>query len=238
MPTSLRRHTSIPANRYTGTTMPLRDLTGQRFERLAILEYAGSRRGGGAIWRCQCDCGAIVECHSANLVNGRTKSCGCFAKDNPTNLRHGRSRTTVHNVWGGMRQRCENPSSEFFPDYGGRGITVCDRWQVFENFLADMGEPPPGMTIDRIDNDGPYSPENCRWATKIMQARNKRSVAVIEWRGKALTLPEWEQATGIPRQTLWHRMKKKGLHGDALFKPLRVTARGPDRARSRAGAAT
>lgn len=217
--------------------MPLRDLTGQRFERLAILGYAGSRRGGGAIWRCQCDCGAVVECHSANLVNGRTKSCGCYKQDHPSTLSHGKSKTTVHNVWCGMRQRCENESAEAFPLYGGRGITVCERWQLFENFLADMGEPPPGMTIDRIDNDGPYSPENCRWATTTEQARNRRSVAVVEWRGETHTLPEWEQLTGIPRKVLWHRLKKVGLHGDELFKPLRVIARGQDRSRARAAGA-
>lgn len=200
-----------------------------------MVSYAGSRKGGGAIWRCQCDCGNEVECQSANLVNGRTKSCGCYARDNPPRLRHGWSKTKTHNIWCGMRQRCENILSEAYPLYGGRGIHVCERWHTFENFIADMGVPPPGSSLDRINNDGPYSPENCRWASKLVQARNRRSVLTVEWRGETRTLPEWEELTGIPRKTLWHRMNKEGLKGDDLFKPLRVIVRGQDRLRARAG---
>lgn len=220
--------------RGTITAMTLRDLIGQRFGRLAVIEYAGSRTGGGAIWRCLCDCGIEVECQSANLVNGRTKSCGCYAKDHPANLRHGKSRTRVHNIWNGMRQRCNNPNSVAYKDYGARGIAICERWCVFDNFLADMGEPPDGMTLDRKDNDGPYSPDNCRWATDQQQKRNTRHSITVSWRGETRTLPEWADTTGIPRQTLWHRLRIEGLHGDELFKPLRIIARGQDRRRARA----
>lgn len=208
------------------------NLIGKEFGHLKVLEYAGSRPRGGAMWLCVCSCGNQKVVDGANLRYGRTNSCGCqtHAGHRAT---HRMSHTTIHNIWCGMRQRCENPNAEAFADYGARGITVCERWQEFENFLADMGEPPKGTSIDRIDNNLGYTPENCRWATRTEQARNKRTVTTIEWRGQVRTIPEWSEVTGIPRKTLWQRFKNTGLHGDDLFKPLRITARGQDRAPAR-----
>lgn len=202
--------------------MTLRDITGQKFGRLTALEWAGSRRGGGAIWRFRCECGSIVVCDGANVRNGRTKSCGCLKKMGP--VRHGMSHTTTHNVWVGMRQRCQNPNSPVFSDYGGRGIRVCDRWQVFDSFLADMGEAPPGMSIERVNNNGNYEPGNCVWATPMEQMHNRRTTTFYSFNGETMSLQEWGRSIGVPYPTMWHRYKI-GKRGHDLLAPLRVTIR-------------
>jgi hypothetical protein len=123
-----------------------------------------------------------------------------------------------------MRQRCENEKSEAFPDYGGRGIKVCDRWQEFDNFLADMGECPPGMSIDRINNGGGYEPGNCRWASTKEQASNRRNSLVCEHDGKSMTLKELGELIGVPYKVMHHRYSI-GKRGPALVAPLRKDSR-------------
>lgn len=147
---------------------------GMRFGRLTIVAHGGSRK-----WLCQCDCGTRKIVLIGNLRSGGTQSCGCMRIEKAERVRHGHTskghgrQTPTYGSWHAMNSRCRNPKATGYERYGGIGVTICDRWLVFETFLADMGERPEGTTLDRIDNDGNYEPGNCRWATYKQQAENK-----------------------------------------------------------------
>lgn len=147
---------------------PKTDITGRIYGKLIVLRLAG-KRGRHYHWLCQCDCGGTSVVDVASLNAGRTKSCGCSAGAQPT---HGKFGTRVYNAWCSMLQRCLNPNSPNYRYYGKRGISVCQRWETFDKFLIDMGEPQSGQSLDRIDNDGNYEPGNCRWTTTKRQRRN------------------------------------------------------------------
>lgn len=153
-----------------------RDLTGQRFGRLTVKAKSNNRGSNGSLfWGVTCDCGEKCEIRQDGLLSGVSQSCGCLQKDLMTNnVKHGKHETEIYSTWEGMIQRCTNPSAYGWKYYGGRGITVCERWRTFEHFYADMGDKPNGLTIDRIDNYKGYEKSNCRWATWAQQAANRR----------------------------------------------------------------
>lgn len=180
------------------------ELTGKRFGRLIVLERDSSpKKERGACWLCRCDCGEHTIVPSISLRKGSTQSCGCLRNQrvSETHNVHGMTGTTTYVVWQGMLSRCDNG----IKNYGERGISVCERWRKFENFLADMGERPKGMSLDRIDNDGNYEPGNCRSADGPTQHRNKRTNVFITVDGQRKTLAEWAEVLGVPRKKLYRR---------------------------------
>lgn len=183
-----------------------RDLTGMKFERLLVL--APERADRSLKWICQCDCGEVKTVFGKHLKSGAIKSCGCFARDSLSARQrtHGQSKSRTYKIWSGIIYRCNNKSSSVYQDYGGRGIKVCKRWLSFENFLADMGERPNGMEIDRIDNEGHYEPSNCRWATRTENCRNKRTTLTVEYQGVTKSLKEWAEDVQIKYTSLYHRI--------------------------------
>lgn len=161
------------------------DLTNKRFGRLLVLKRV-PRNKRGAYWKCRCDCGNEIITKSRSLITGQTRSCGCLQKEIAGKLgasfpgTHKMSKSPVYKTWYGMKQRCLNSHDKKYRLYGGRGIRVCPRWRYsFENFFEDMGERPIGLTIDRINPDGNYEPDNCRWATALQQRHNRSTLCLL-----------------------------------------------------------
>ena len=206
--------------------MAKKDLIGMRFGKLVVLSDSGQRgKGGNVKWTCRCDCGKTTIVTGNNLKSKSILSCGCHRSDRMTkrNSKHLMAHSLTYYVWDGIKKRCTNPKSPNFHLYGGRVINVCDRWlNSFDNFLADMGEKPPGMSIDRIDVNGDYQPSNCRWATAKEQCNNKRSNTLITYNGETKTLSQWSEILGINYMTLWGRItKSKKSIEEAFNTPIR-----------------
>lgn len=176
------------------------DIKGKRFGLLVAIEPLPKYK-----YRFQCDCGNIYEGFRCNVVTGKIKACGCIPQKQWS--KHGlANKTAEYRTWKGMRNRCNNPKATGYENYGGRGIKVCDRWNDFEQFLVDMGKRPIGRySLDRIDNNGDYTPENCRWADDITQANNTRFSVKIEFEGENLTALEWSKKLNINRETILGR---------------------------------
>lgn len=170
--------------------MKLCDLTGQRFGRLVVVKRSDRVDRGGAIWECKCDCGAVTHVYATHLKSGVSKSCGCLGREHrlASKQKHNEAGTRLYRVWACMKTRCYTPSNTSYERYGGRGIRVCDEWrnsyEVFRDWAMANGYDPNAKrgacTLDRIDVDGNYEPNNCRWVSNSEQQRNKRPKAVSE----------------------------------------------------------
>ncbi len=203
------------------------DLTGQRFGRLTVLyrapnkiDASGRRR---VYWTCQCDCGNIVDVNADNVKHGRQRSCGCYKREclHESKTTHGETETRLYGIWLSMKRRCDTPSLDAYKDYGGRGIRVCDEWKnsyeafrdwSFANGYDDI------LTIDRIENNGDYQPDNCRWVDCVAQANNRRNNRILTYHGESHTVTEWARILGKNPKTLFSRV----YSGDPVEKILRT----------------
>ncbi|WP_157140531.1 hypothetical protein [Achromobacter xylosoxidans] len=195
-----------------------KDLTGRKFGRWAAIGPKSKRK-----WLCRCECGAEKAVDVYSLLDGRSTSCGCLRAEQVTqrNTTHGQAGTQTYRVWKRMIARCEVPSAAKFKNYGGRGIKVCERWHSYPAFLSDMGERPPGLSIDRIDVNGDYEPGNCRWATDQEQARNKRTTRLIAVDGADRCISEWSAISGVSPGMIGWRIAKGWPPKRAIFQPTK-----------------
>lgn len=209
-----------------------RDLRGMRFGRLFVIEedtpYIGSRGEKLTRWKCRCDCGTYKTVRASELIRGHTISCGCAGREHriASKKSHGKSHTRQYHIYLGMINRCCKPqNSDKYLDYGGRGITVCDEWtgsQGFEHFYewAIKNGYENCLTLDRIDVNGNYSPENCRWITNKEQQNNKRDNVYITINNETLTMKQWSEKVGIPYNTVKQRIYKGWSYEEAIFTPV------------------
>jgi hypothetical protein len=202
------------------------DLGSQTIGRLTVLGRAPGP-AGCPLWECQCTCGARKVISGQALRNGHTRSCSCLRREEMSTRRttHGatrQNRTPEYRTWASMIRRCTNPNEDNYPAYGGRGITVCDRWRgSFEAFLKDMGPRPQGTSIDRIDGSAGYEPANCRWATQKEQMRNTRRSRVLEFNGRKMPMVSWAEETGISQRLILGRLRRGWSVERALTEPVR-----------------
>ena len=188
-----------------------------RFGELVVIrrveDYVSPKGYRGINWECICNCGKTVVVRACNLRSGTSESCGCKRVKYPNKLIHGGKDTKLYNVWTSIKQRCLNSNSKPFPDYGGRGIKICDEWMsdfiAFFDWAIDNGYI-DGLSIDRIDNDGYYCPDNCRWVSSTVQQNNKRNNHILTYNGESLTMSQWSQRTGIKYSKLKDRINKCG----------------------------
>lgn len=192
------------------------NIAGKRYGRLVALSYHAPK------WLFACDCGEQKRIYATNVKRGLTMSCGCLNRklcsERKDNITHGKSLTPEYKVWQGMHQRCGNPNDKSYSDYGGRGIIVCERWHAFENFLEDMGVRPfKGASLDRKEVNGNYEPDNCRWATYVQQARNRRDNLRIEAFGKSGCLADFFDNSHSKEYQRARELIRKGVAPEAAI---------------------
>jgi hypothetical protein len=209
----------------TGADHPLFvDLTGKHFGRW-IVEGRAPTSAGKSRWECRCACGTRRFVESNSLKSGKSQSCGCHAREvaravGDRTRTHGKRKTSTYNVWVSMIQRCHNPKNAAYGRYGAAGILVCDRWRFsFESFLADMGERPQALSLDRVDNSGGYSKENCRWATAAQQSRNSRTAKMVSIEGKTQCLIDWLREISLTKSSYLSRLRRGWTQERALTTP-------------------
>jgi len=208
--------------------MAIKDLTGQTFNRLTVLEFA-YRKNGRTFWWCECSCSAKTRLlvRADCLQDDNTQSCGCQKIEAAT--KHGHNAVSTNGgpsptyvSWMSMMERCTREQSPHYARYGARGIRVCTRWYDFRNFLADMGERPQGMTLDRFpDNDGHYEPTNCRWATPLQQSHSRRNTPMLTFEGRTQTLLAWAEERGIPYPVYVDRRRKQWTDEEIILTPYK-----------------
>lgn len=190
------------------------DLIGKRFGKLEVTRGSGTVNGK-TVLACTCDCGGQTTAYVAHLVQGRRVSCGCH---NPGRTTHGKRYTRGYQIWCDMLKRCYNSDSVSYKYYGARGITVCDRWRSsYQNFFDDMGDPPAGLSLDRINTLLGYAPGNCRWATAQMQTENRTCQQLYEYQGNKYTLPNLCKKLGINYRTMRNRLFRSGMTLEAAI---------------------
>ena len=211
---------------------PVIDRVGHHYGRLVVLGRAQSQKGN-ARWCCKCDCGFYTIANGNDLARGKVVSCGCW--NYQKRIQHGLVRTPVYRAWNNLLRRCESPRNPSYTKYGGRGIAVCPEWHNFRNFFADMGHPPgKGYSIDRINNDGPYAPSNCRWAKIHVQANNTRRNRLITHEGRTQTIAQWARELGMDYDVIRSRLDRYGWPiARALNEPARERSKRNARPTSR-----
>lgn len=208
----------------------LKDITGRRFGRLVAIEHTGYTDRGQSIWRFQCDCGNIYEAQSAPVVYGSVISCGCYNREKTAkkNFKHGFSESgkkeKLYSVWCSMRKRCRNENDQMYKYYGGRGITSCEEWEDYPTFRKWAYENgyEEGLTIDRIDVNGNYSPDNCRWIPMAEQMQNTRRNKYLTFNGETKCIAEWSREIGVSHNTIQRRLSHGWTIEEALtIKPMK-----------------
>lgn len=199
------------------------DLVGKKFNRLTVISRDIRENKKKSYWNVVCDCGVRKSVIGCNLVNGELKSCGCFHRENQANRqrKHDMSHCNEYAIWENMISRCQNKNNKAYKNYGARGIVVSDEWKDFKNFFADMGNRPSlKHTLDRIDNQGNYCKENCKWSSWNEQARNRRTNNNITFKGKTMCLTDWAKSLNITPPSLYKRLKKWDFEKAMTLKSL------------------